>query len=115
MFGSNRSTGLAALHCQTSPREYEGWSLQLVGSDRVPQAFGALCTALCRARRGVGAALPDYAVKDLGARRLDVDEQNAQAVGFYLHYGFEVVSRSEIDGMGDPFPAASSAAGSQMP
>lgn len=44
------------------------------------------------------------AVKDLGARRLDVDEQNAQAVGFYLHYGFQVVGRSETDGMGEPFP-----------
>lgn len=89
--------------------------LQLVGSDCVPQVFDALCTALCRARRGVGAALPDYAVKDLGARRLDVDEQNAQAVGFYLHYGFEVVGRSETGGMGDPFPLLHLQLGSQMP
>ena len=77
--------------------------------------FGALCTVLCRARRGVGAALPDYAVKDLGARRLDVDEQNAQAVGFYLHYGFEGVGRSETGGMGDPFPLLHLQLGSQMP
>lgn len=54
-------------------------------------------------------------MKDLGARRLDVDERNAQAVGFYLHYGFEVVSRSEIDGMGDPFPLLHLRPGSQMP
>lgn len=54
-------------------------------------------------------------MKDLGARRLDVDEQNAQAVGFYLHYGFEVVGRSETGGMGDPFPLLHLQLGSQMP
>lgn len=37
-------------------------------------------------------------------RCLDVNEQNEQAVGFYLHMGFEVAGRSELDGTGKPYP-----------
>jgi hypothetical protein len=33
-----------------------------------------------------------------------VNEQNVQAVGFYLHMGFEIVARSELDGTGKPYP-----------
>ncbi len=33
-----------------------------------------------------------------------VDEQNEQAVGFYLKMGFEVAGRSELDSTGKPFP-----------
>lgn len=39
-----------------------------------------------------------------GARRIDVNEQNSQALGFYLHRGFIVSGRSETDGLGLPFP-----------
>lgn len=53
---------------------------------------------------GLGTQLLDRAVKEYGATLVDVNEQNEQAVGFYLHYGFEVIGRSETDGMGDPFP-----------
>ncbi|KPY35149.1 putative acetyltransferase [Pseudomonas syringae pv. papulans] len=37
-------------------------------------------------------------------RELDVNEQNTQALGFYRRHGFEVVSRSEVDGLGQPYP-----------
>ena len=30
--------------------------------------------------------------------------RNEQALGFYLKYGFSVVSRSERDGTGKPYP-----------
>ena len=53
---------------------------------------------------GVGKLLLNYAVNELGATKLDVNEQNPQAVGFYEHLGFEVTSRSSIDGQGKPFP-----------
>lgn len=53
--------------------------------------------------QGVGKSLLDAAVNS-GADELDVNEQNPQAVGFYLHMGFEVVSRSPLDSMGKPFP-----------
>ncbi|MDE8685662.1 GNAT family N-acetyltransferase, partial [Adlercreutzia rubneri] len=53
---------------------------------------------------GLGSLLLDHAVSEHGATLVDVNEQNEQAVGFYGHYGFEVIDRSETDGMGDPFP-----------
>ena len=39
-----------------------------------------------------------------GVRRVDVNEQNAQAAGFYARMGFRVVSRSETDPSGRPYP-----------
>ncbi len=53
---------------------------------------------------GVGRALLMHAVEHWGARRVDVNEQNPGAVGFYHAMGFELESRSERDGLGKPFP-----------
>lgn len=53
---------------------------------------------------GVGKALMQYAITELSVNEVDVNEQNPQAVGFYLHIGFEPVGRSELDGEGNPFP-----------
>ena len=36
--------------------------------------------------------------------KVDVNEQNPQALGFYQHYGFEVIDRSPLDGSGKPYP-----------
>ncbi len=36
--------------------------------------------------------------------KVDVNEQNPQAVGFYEHMGFRLVSKSELDGEGKPYP-----------
>lgn len=54
--------------------------------------------------KGVGALLAAYAIKSLGATKVDVNEQNEQALGFYLHIGFSVIGRSPIDGQGKPYP-----------
>ena len=54
--------------------------------------------------RGVGRALLEHATTVLGATRVDVNEQNGQAVGFYERMGFAVEGRSELDGTGKPFP-----------
>ena len=54
--------------------------------------------------QGVGRRLLGYAIDALEAVTLDVNEQNPQAVGFYLHMGFVVTGRSEIDGLGKPYP-----------
>ena len=56
----------------------------------------------CRGQ-GTGGALMDEAL-ERGARRLDVNEDNRQAVGFYLHMGFTVSGRSAEDTLGLPFP-----------
>ncbi|MCO7608676.1 GNAT family N-acetyltransferase [Pseudomonas chlororaphis] len=54
--------------------------------------------------QGLGRQLLHYAVEHLNAQQLDVNEQNPQALGFYFKQGFEVVGRSEQDGMGQPYP-----------
>lgn len=54
--------------------------------------------------QGLGKRLLHYAIEELNAVQLDVNEQNPQALGFYLRQGFEVVGRSETDGMGQPYP-----------
>jgi len=53
---------------------------------------------------GIGKALLQYAVKQMNATKLDVNEQNPQALAFYHKQGFSVVSRSSHDGQGNPFP-----------
>ena len=55
-------------------------------------------------RLGAGRRLVRHAVKMLGARNVDVNEQNQGAVAFYLRLGFRIKGRSEKDGMGLPFP-----------
>lgn len=57
----------------------------------------------CRGQ-GLGRALMDYAVNEAGIRKVDVNEQNPAALAFYQRYGFHVIGRSELDGMGKPYP-----------
>jgi len=54
--------------------------------------------------KGIGRRLLEYAVKNLLAEYVDVNEQNIQALGFYQYMGFEVFDRSELDGTGKPYP-----------
>jgi putative acetyltransferase len=54
--------------------------------------------------KGIGKVLMDYALNEMRATRVDVNEANPQAVGFYEHLGFKIISRSELDGLGKPFP-----------
>jgi len=57
--------------------------------------------------KGVGKLLLQYAIHQLGTKKVDVNEENHQAVGFYKHMGFQVVSRSDVDSMGKPYPILS--------
>jgi putative acetyltransferase len=54
--------------------------------------------------QGAGRRLVRYALDHFQAAALDVNEQNEQALGFYLHMGFRVVGRSDLDGTGKPYP-----------
>ncbi|WP_440053626.1 GNAT family N-acetyltransferase [Pseudoalteromonas sp. T1lg65] len=54
--------------------------------------------------KGIGKALIMFAIEQLGATKVDVNEQNPLAVGFYQHMGFNITSRSPLDDMGKPFP-----------
>ncbi len=53
---------------------------------------------------GYGKRLLKDAIEKDHITQVDVNEQNQQAVGFYLHYGFIRQDRSERDGMGKPYP-----------
>ncbi len=52
----------------------------------------------------IGKKLTEYAIKNLGASKVDVNEQNPEAIGFYHRMGFIRVGRSAFDGLGNPFP-----------
>lgn len=54
--------------------------------------------------QGVGALLTGHAINTQGAAKVDVNEQNQQALGFYEHMGFSVVGRSPLDGQGKAYP-----------
>lgn len=54
--------------------------------------------------KGIGKTFVDYAVQQMLVTKVDVNEQNQQAVGFYEHLGFKTVARSELDSLGKPYP-----------
>ena len=55
-------------------------------------------------RRGGGRRLLEHARRLKGRLKVDVNEQNPEAVAFYIANGFEVVGRSPVDGGGRPYP-----------
>lgn len=54
--------------------------------------------------KGYGKAAVQFVIHHLGVTKVDVNEQNEQAVGFYLKQGYKQIARSEQDGMGKPYP-----------
>lgn len=52
----------------------------------------------------IGALLAAHAITAQGATKVDVNEQNPQALGFYQRIGFAVTGRSPTDGQGKPYP-----------
>lgn len=52
----------------------------------------------------IGKTLLRHAINTLNITKVDVNEQNEQAVGFYSHCGFEITGRSELDATGKPYP-----------
>ncbi|MDF9829699.1 GNAT family N-acetyltransferase [Parabacteroides sp. PF5-6] len=54
--------------------------------------------------QGYGKQLLKYAIDNLQVTKVDVNEQNTQAVGFYERFGFHVIARSEKDSTGKDYP-----------
>jgi len=54
--------------------------------------------------QGIGRLLNNFALEQLQTYKVDVNEQNEQAVSFYKKIGYNVVGRTEVDGLGKPFP-----------
>ncbi|QNK02024.1 acetyltransferase [Dyella telluris] len=53
---------------------------------------------------GIGRALLKHALQQHPSLTTDVNEQNAQAIGFYERMGFRRTGRSDKDGQGRPYP-----------
>ncbi|GAB5073697.1 acetyltransferase [Citrobacter sedlakii] len=53
---------------------------------------------------GIGKLLIEHALTLAPELTTNVNEQNAQAVGFYKKMGFTVTGRSEMDDLGKPYP-----------
>jgi putative acetyltransferase len=54
--------------------------------------------------QGLGAALVRHGLNLHPRMTTDVNEQNAQAIGFYERMGFVPTGRSPVDGQGRPYP-----------
>lgn len=54
--------------------------------------------------KGVGKRLVMYAIEKLQVCKVDVNEQNIQAIGFYQHRGFSVITRFDLDVEGKAYP-----------
>lgn len=59
-----------------------------------PEAFG----------RGLGSRLMEFALRELNANKVDVNEQNTNAVKFYSKWGFETLERTDKDDLGFDYP-----------
>lgn len=55
-------------------------------------------------RKGWGTRLMHFAMHDLLATEVDVNEQNIHAVAFYLQLGFAPYERTDKDDQGKPYP-----------
>ncbi len=54
--------------------------------------------------QGVGKILLNFAINELNIRKVDVNEQNIQALAFYEHFGFKKYDRSELDSEDKNYP-----------
>ncbi|PIF44588.1 putative acetyltransferase [Chryseobacterium sp. 52] len=54
--------------------------------------------------KGYGKKLYEFMKEKTGLTKVDVNEQNPQAIGFYEKMGFKKIGRSEKDGSGKDYP-----------
>lgn len=54
--------------------------------------------------KGYGKKLYEFMKEETGLTKVDVNEQNPQAIGFYEKMGFKKTGRSEKDGSGKDYP-----------
>ena len=54
--------------------------------------------------QGIGKPLIKTATENYNTKKVDINEQNPVAKGFYEYMGFIVENRSECDDYGNPFP-----------
>jgi putative acetyltransferase len=54
--------------------------------------------------KSYGKFLLNYAVENLNIKKVDVNEQNFQAIEFYKKFGFRIIGRSDKDSMNKNYP-----------
>lgn len=54
--------------------------------------------------KGYGSSLLEFAIKEKGIKKVDVNEQNHKALKFYQKHGFSIVGRDATDGEGMTYP-----------
>jgi putative acetyltransferase len=54
--------------------------------------------------QGLGKKLMEFAIHELKANKVDVNEQNLSAVAFYEKFGFKTYERTEKDDQGKEYP-----------
>jgi len=54
--------------------------------------------------KGLGRKLTDFAFSELNANKVDVNEQNTNAVKFYRKLGFKTYERTDKDDQGKEYP-----------
>lgn len=54
--------------------------------------------------QNIGKKLVNYAIDNLSANTVTVNEQNLQAMGFYKRLGFETYKRTGLDEQGNTYP-----------
>lgn len=89
--------------CSKSPNKtsYGGFSAFAgVECDKLEMLFVAPAMRGC----GLGREMVEYLIRYQSIKRVDVNEQNQQAVGFYERMGFRIVTRDAVDPSGKPYP-----------
>ena len=54
--------------------------------------------------QGLGKILMNYAINELSVDKVDVNEQNINAVNFYQRLGFKTYERTDKDDQGKDYP-----------
>lgn len=94
--------GLLSLDHLLGLRDADGWLRAFIGVHG--NKMEALFVDPSMHRQGIGTRLTRHGIAHLGVTAVDVNEQNPDALAFYLALGFRVIGRSPLDGTGKPFP-----------
>ncbi|WBV60054.1 GNAT family N-acetyltransferase [Chryseobacterium camelliae] len=95
------------------PRDYlPNLEVYLITVNEEPQGFASVAEGNLEmlfihndARgKGLGKKLYQFMKEKTGLTKVDVNEQNPQAIGFYEKMGFKTIGRSEKDGSGKEYP-----------
>lgn len=95
------------------PRDYlPNLEVYLITVNNEPQGFASVAEGnlemlfIHNDARGIGLGkkLYQFMKEKTGLTKVDVNEQNPQAIGFYEKMGFKTIGRSEKDGSGKDYP-----------